>query len=50
VVNFAFNAIMGMSALYQFMAIAHYGYLVLKMPFSIGIIKIIETALSMFSH
>jgi hypothetical protein len=27
-----FNAILGRPALYQFMAIAHYGYLVLKMP------------------
>jgi hypothetical protein len=31
-VNLPFNAIIGRLALYQFMAIAHYGYLVLKMP------------------
>jgi hypothetical protein len=30
-VNLPFNAIIGRPALYQFMAIAHYGYLVLKM-------------------
>jgi hypothetical protein len=31
-VNLPFNAIIGRPALYRFMAIAHYGYLVLKMP------------------
>jgi hypothetical protein len=31
-VNLPFNAIIGKPALYRFMAIAHYGYLVLKMP------------------
>jgi hypothetical protein len=31
-VNLPFNAIIGGPALYWFMAIAHYGYLVLKMP------------------
>jgi hypothetical protein len=31
-VNLPFNTIIGRPALYQFMAIAHYGYLVLKMP------------------
>jgi hypothetical protein len=31
-VNLPFNAIIGRLALYRFMAIAHYGYLVLKMP------------------
>jgi hypothetical protein len=31
-VNIPFNAIIGRPALYLFMAIAHYGYLVLKMP------------------
>jgi hypothetical protein len=31
-VNLPFNAIIGRPALYWFMAIAHYGYLVLKMP------------------
>jgi hypothetical protein len=30
-VNLSFNAIIGRPALYRFMAIAHYGYLVLKM-------------------
>jgi hypothetical protein len=30
-VNLPFNAIIGMPALYRFMAITHYGYLVLKM-------------------
>jgi hypothetical protein len=39
-VNLPFNAIMHMPALYQFMAIARYGYLVLKMPSPNGIIKI----------
>jgi hypothetical protein len=31
-VSLPFNAILGRPALYQFMAVAHYGYLVLKMP------------------
>jgi hypothetical protein len=31
-VNLPFNAIIGRPALYRFMAIAHYGYLILKMP------------------
>jgi hypothetical protein len=31
-VNLPFNSIIGRPALYRFMAIAHYGYLVLKMP------------------
>jgi hypothetical protein len=31
-VNLPLNAIISRSALYRFMAIAHYGYLVLKMP------------------
>jgi hypothetical protein len=39
-VNLPFNAIMGRPALYQFMTIAHYGYLVLKMPLPNDIIKI----------
>jgi hypothetical protein len=39
-VNLPFNAILGRSALYQFMAIAHYGYLVLKVPALDDIIKI----------
>jgi hypothetical protein len=33
-VSLPFNAILGRSALYQFMAVAHYGYLVLRMPSS----------------
>jgi hypothetical protein len=33
-VNLPFNAIIGRPALYRFMAVAHYGYLVLKMPSS----------------
>jgi hypothetical protein len=39
-VNLPFNAIIGRPMLYQFMTIAHYGYLVLKMPSPNGIIKI----------
>jgi hypothetical protein len=39
-VNLPFNAIMGRPTLYQFMAVTHYGYLVLKMLSSNGIIKI----------
>jgi hypothetical protein len=39
-VDLLFNAIIGRLALYRFMAIAHYGYLVLKMPSPSGIIKI----------
>jgi hypothetical protein len=38
--NHPFNAIIGRPALYQFMAISHYGYLFLKMPSPNGIIKI----------
>jgi hypothetical protein len=30
-VNLPFNTIIGRPALYQFMALAHYGYLVLKL-------------------
>jgi hypothetical protein len=37
-VNLPFNAIIGRPALYQFMAIAHYGYLVLKMPSLAGVL------------
>jgi hypothetical protein len=40
--NLPFNSILGRSALYQFMVIAHYGYLVLKMPSPNYIIKIHE--------
>jgi hypothetical protein len=39
-VNLPFNAIIGRSTLYQFMAIAHYGYLVLKMPSSAGVLTL----------
>jgi hypothetical protein len=39
-VNLPFNAIIGRSALYRFMAIAHYGYLVLKMPSPAGILTV----------
>jgi hypothetical protein len=39
-VSLPFNAILGRSALYQFMAVAHYGYLVLKMPSPKGVLKI----------
>jgi hypothetical protein len=31
-VNLPFNAIIGRTAMYRFMAVAHYGYLILKMP------------------
>jgi hypothetical protein len=37
-VNLPFNAIIGRPALYRFMAIAHYGYLVLKMSSPAGIL------------
>jgi hypothetical protein len=37
-VKLPFNAIIGRPALYQFMAIAHYGYLVLKMPSPAGVL------------
>jgi hypothetical protein len=39
-VSLPFNAILGRPALYQFMAVAHYGYLVLKMPSPSGVLKI----------
>jgi hypothetical protein len=39
-VNFLFNAIIGRPALYRFMAIAHYGYLVLKMPSPAGVLTV----------
>jgi hypothetical protein len=39
-VNLPFNAILSRLALYQFMAVAHYGYLVLKMPVPNGVLKI----------
>jgi hypothetical protein len=39
-VGLPFNAILGKPALYQFMTVAHYGYLVLKMPSPNGVLKI----------
>jgi hypothetical protein len=39
-VSLPFNAILGRPALYQFMAVAHYGFLVLKMPSPNGVLKI----------
>jgi hypothetical protein len=39
-VNLPFNAIIGRPTLYRFMAIAHYGYLVLKMPSPAGVLAV----------
>jgi hypothetical protein len=39
-VSLPFNAILSRPALYQFMAVAHYGYLVLKMSSPNGVLKI----------
>jgi hypothetical protein len=39
-VNLPFNAIIGRPALYQFMDIAHYGYLVLKMSSPAGVLTV----------
>jgi hypothetical protein len=39
-VNLPFNTIIGRPALYQFMDIAHYGYLVLKMPSPTGVLTV----------
>jgi hypothetical protein len=39
-VNLPFNAVIGRPALYQFMAIAHYGYLVLKMLSPAGVLTV----------
>jgi hypothetical protein len=39
-VNLPFNAIIGRPALYRFMVIAHYGYLVLKMPSPAGVLTV----------
>jgi hypothetical protein len=39
-VNLPFNAIIGRPALYRFMAVAHYGYLVLKMPTPAGVLTV----------
>jgi hypothetical protein len=44
-VNLPFNAILGRPALYQFMIIAHYGYLVLKMLLPMASTRSMETAL-----
>ena len=38
--NLPFNAIIGRPALYRFMAIAHYGFLVLKMPSPAGVLTV----------
>jgi hypothetical protein len=39
-VNLPFNAIIGRPALYRFMAVAHYGYLILKMPSPAGVLTV----------
>jgi hypothetical protein len=39
-VSLPFNAILGRPTLYQFIAVAHYGYLVLKMSSPSGVLKI----------
>jgi hypothetical protein len=39
-VNLPFNAIIGRPALYRFMAIAHYGYLVLKISSPVGVLTV----------
>jgi hypothetical protein len=39
-VNLPFNAIIGKPALYRFMAIAHYRYLILKMPSPTGVLTV----------
>jgi hypothetical protein len=39
-VNLPFNAIIGRLDLYRFMAIAHYGFLVLKMPSPAGVLTV----------
>jgi hypothetical protein len=39
-VSLPFSSILGRPSLYQFMAVAHYGYLVLKMPSPNGVLKI----------
>jgi hypothetical protein len=38
--NLPFNAIIGRPTLYRFIAIAHYGYLVLKMPSHAGVLTV----------
>jgi hypothetical protein len=42
-VSHPYNAILGRPTLYQFMEVANYGYLVLKMPSPNGVLKIRET-------
>jgi hypothetical protein len=49
-VSLPFNAILGRPALYQFMAVAHYGYLVLKMSSPNGVLKIRRDARLPFLH
>ena len=44
-VNLPFNAIIGRPALYRFMAIAHYGYLVLKMSSPAGVLTVALAAI-----
>jgi hypothetical protein len=39
-VSLPFNAILGRLALYQFMVVAHYGYLVLNMPSPTDVLRI----------
>jgi hypothetical protein len=39
-VNLPFNAIIGRPALYRFMTVAYYGYLVLKMPSPAGVLTV----------
>jgi hypothetical protein len=39
-VNLPFNAIIGRPALYRFMVIAHYEYMVLKMPSPAGVLTV----------
>jgi hypothetical protein len=43
-VNLPFNTIIGRPALYRFMVIAHYGYLVLKVSSLAGILTVRATA------
>jgi hypothetical protein len=45
-----FDAIFGRPAFYQFMSVAHYGYLVLKMTSPNGIIKIRRDRSAVFLH
>jgi hypothetical protein len=40
VVNLPFNAILGRPTLYQFVVVAHYGYLVLKMSSLNSVLKV----------